>query len=390
MRSRARSASEIAPALAWGSRPVSLEHQLAHLDQVVDRRLVAALGQPLAGDVPLRLGCLAEREQRLVAAGGGARDRDLEHLLGRQERRLQPLRRLRERAVLAAVAAQLRERDEHLRRERHPGAERLVAARGGVRAAAPTAPARESSVAATSVRCGVIAQTSMTCDARNAAAVAGDSAGLRRHFAAALHIASMTRFSSHANLLDMTIANGYRALADPSRREILRLLREGDLPAGELASQFEISWPSVSRHLRVLEEAGLVRVQAQWRQHHLRAADVGAAGHRRRAGRPDRGRPVRPRPASGRRRRAGRNERDRDDRQARPGLQGAVARQAGGDRRDHRLELVAVGDRGAEHPADARGADPRPQAAVAAGVPDQHCRPAGVLPLGPAGRRRRS
>lgn len=36
------------------------------------------------------------------------------------------------------------------------------------------------------------------------------------------------------------------------------LLREGDLAAGELASQFEISWPSVSRHLRVLEEAGLV------------------------------------------------------------------------------------------------------------------------------------
>jgi ArsR family transcriptional regulator len=57
----------------------------------------------------------------------------------------------------------------------------------------------------------------------------------------------------------MTIANGYRALADPSRREILRLLRERDLPAGELAAQFEISWPSVSRHLRVLEEAGLVR-----------------------------------------------------------------------------------------------------------------------------------
>ena len=57
----------------------------------------------------------------------------------------------------------------------------------------------------------------------------------------------------------MTVANGYRALADPTRREILRLLREGDMPAGELASHFEISWPSVSRHLRVLEEAGLVR-----------------------------------------------------------------------------------------------------------------------------------
>jgi ArsR family transcriptional regulator len=56
----------------------------------------------------------------------------------------------------------------------------------------------------------------------------------------------------------MTKANGYRALADPTRREILRLLRERDLLAGELASSFEISWPSVSRHLRVLESAGLV------------------------------------------------------------------------------------------------------------------------------------
>ncbi|MFZ0041352.1 MAG: autorepressor SdpR family transcription factor [Solirubrobacteraceae bacterium] len=59
----------------------------------------------------------------------------------------------------------------------------------------------------------------------------------------------------------MSIANGYRALADPTRREILRLLREGELPAGELAGHFEISWPSVSRHLRVLEAAGLVSSQ---------------------------------------------------------------------------------------------------------------------------------
>jgi ArsR family transcriptional regulator, repressor of sdpIR and other operons len=56
----------------------------------------------------------------------------------------------------------------------------------------------------------------------------------------------------------MTKANGYRALADPTRREILRLLREGEMPAGELAGHFDISWPSVSRHLRVLEGAGLV------------------------------------------------------------------------------------------------------------------------------------
>jgi DNA-binding transcriptional ArsR family regulator len=56
----------------------------------------------------------------------------------------------------------------------------------------------------------------------------------------------------------MSLANAYRALGDPTRREILRLLREGDLAAGELAGAFEISWPSVSRHLKVLEGAGLV------------------------------------------------------------------------------------------------------------------------------------
>jgi DNA-binding transcriptional ArsR family regulator len=57
----------------------------------------------------------------------------------------------------------------------------------------------------------------------------------------------------------MSITDAYRALGDPTRREILRLLREGDTPAGELAGAFAISWPSVSRHLRVLETAGLVR-----------------------------------------------------------------------------------------------------------------------------------
>jgi DNA-binding transcriptional ArsR family regulator len=56
----------------------------------------------------------------------------------------------------------------------------------------------------------------------------------------------------------MSVASAYRALGDPTRREILRLLRDGDLPAGALAGHFEISWPSVSRHLKVLEGAGLV------------------------------------------------------------------------------------------------------------------------------------
>ena len=56
----------------------------------------------------------------------------------------------------------------------------------------------------------------------------------------------------------MTGVDGYRALADPTRRQILKLLREGDLPAGAIAEQFEMSWPSVSRHLGVLASTGLV------------------------------------------------------------------------------------------------------------------------------------
>jgi DNA-binding transcriptional ArsR family regulator len=48
-------------------------------------------------------------------------------------------------------------------------------------------------------------------------------------------------------------------LADPTRREIVELLAEGELDAGEIASHFPISRPAVSRHLRVLRENGVVR-----------------------------------------------------------------------------------------------------------------------------------
>lgn len=50
-----------------------------------------------------------------------------------------------------------------------------------------------------------------------------------------------------------------RALADPTRREILRALRDGDLTAGDIASLFPITAASVSHHLSVLREAGLVQ-----------------------------------------------------------------------------------------------------------------------------------
>jgi DNA-binding transcriptional ArsR family regulator len=51
----------------------------------------------------------------------------------------------------------------------------------------------------------------------------------------------------------------FRALADPTRRQILQDLRAGELAAGEIASRFAISGPSISRHLAVLKAAGLVR-----------------------------------------------------------------------------------------------------------------------------------
>lgn len=51
----------------------------------------------------------------------------------------------------------------------------------------------------------------------------------------------------------------YRALADPTRRRILALLRDGDMTAGELQSRFEQSWPTISAHLRVLREADLIQ-----------------------------------------------------------------------------------------------------------------------------------
>ncbi|MEV0366633.1 metalloregulator ArsR/SmtB family transcription factor, partial [Nocardia fusca] len=51
----------------------------------------------------------------------------------------------------------------------------------------------------------------------------------------------------------------FRALADPTRRQILEDLRSGELTAGDIAAKFPISGPSISRHLGVLKAAGLVR-----------------------------------------------------------------------------------------------------------------------------------
>lgn len=50
----------------------------------------------------------------------------------------------------------------------------------------------------------------------------------------------------------------FKALSDPTRREILKMLRRGDLTAGEIAEHFNISKPSLSHHLNVLKQADLV------------------------------------------------------------------------------------------------------------------------------------
>jgi DNA-binding transcriptional ArsR family regulator len=63
----------------------------------------------------------------------------------------------------------------------------------------------------------------------------------------------------------------FSALADPTRRAILaRLARQPEVPVTELARPFAISLPAVSRHLRVLEDAGLVARRRQGRVHHCR------------------------------------------------------------------------------------------------------------------------
>ena len=60
----------------------------------------------------------------------------------------------------------------------------------------------------------------------------------------------------------------FSALADPTRRAILARLASGEAPVGELAAPFDISLPAVSRHLKVLERAGLISraTDAQWRR----------------------------------------------------------------------------------------------------------------------------
>jgi ArsR family transcriptional regulator, arsenate/arsenite/antimonite-responsive transcriptional repressor len=57
----------------------------------------------------------------------------------------------------------------------------------------------------------------------------------------------------------MMFGSVYKALADPTRRRVLQLLRERDMSAGELAEHFDSAWPTLSRHFAILREAELIQ-----------------------------------------------------------------------------------------------------------------------------------
>lgn len=57
----------------------------------------------------------------------------------------------------------------------------------------------------------------------------------------------------------LSVNNTLKALADPTRREILNMLKRGSLSAGAIAEHFEMSAPAISKHLNILKDADLIR-----------------------------------------------------------------------------------------------------------------------------------
>lgn len=85
-----------------------------------------------------------------------------------------------------------------------------------------------------------------------------------RRAALAMRSAALTAGHQLVHMLIMQEAKpgrAFRALADETRRAILRLLRDGPLTSGEIADRFDSSWPTISRHLAVLREADLVAAE---------------------------------------------------------------------------------------------------------------------------------
>ena len=75
---------------------------------------------------------------------------------------------------------------------------------------------------------------------------------------------------------DAHLSTTFAALADPTRRAILARLASGEASVTELAKPFEMSMPAISKHLKVLERAGLIArgQQAQWRPRRLEAGPL--------------------------------------------------------------------------------------------------------------------
>jgi len=73
-----------------------------------------------------------------------------------------------------------------------------------------------------------------------------------------------------------TLSTTFAALADPTRRAILARLAEGEASVKDLSAPFEMTQPAISKHLRVLERAGLIEQgrQAQWRPRRLKAGPL--------------------------------------------------------------------------------------------------------------------
>src|SRR5438132_4486360 len=68
-----------------------------------------------------------------------------------------------------------------------------------------------------------------------------------------------------------------KAIAEPRRRRILALVRDGELSAGEIAAQFDVTRPAISQHLNVLKEAGLVSERRNGTRRLYRARPEGLA-----------------------------------------------------------------------------------------------------------------
>jgi ArsR family transcriptional regulator, arsenate/arsenite/antimonite-responsive transcriptional repressor len=88
--------------------------------------------------------------------------------------------------------------------------------------------------------------------------------GLTFPFGAPIIIRRLTKYLKGSD--EMHMNDAFKALADPSRRQILKLLRQGEMTAGELAEHFDMAKPSLSHHFSVLKQADLISARRDGQQ----------------------------------------------------------------------------------------------------------------------------